>query len=794
MKSMFNTKTCQMVYYYSFFFFIILWNTTCYANETVRLQLKYKHQFQFAGYYVAIEKGYYDTEGLDVILLEGKPSIYEVEEVISGRTQFGVGTSDIVLSRLGGKPVVILANIFQHSPVALLTKKESGLRSPQDLYGKRVMMAQGEKSAELQAMFLNEGVSVDNITIVKPSWNLDDLINGRVDALSAYVSSEPYKLELKNIPYTIIGPSNYGIDFYGDNLFTSEDQIKKYPEQVAAFTRASLKGWKYALANPDETADLILRKYGSIRPDLNKERLLNEAKTYQKLILPNFVEVGHVNPGRWRHIADSYQKLGMIDKDYSMEGFIHNPDRTPDYTWLKWVAGISVVLILLVSGGAIILIIFNRKLAIEVDERKRAEEELSKLNLELEDRVKKRTEQLQKEVIERKQAEEKLRHNKEMLQMVFDGISDPLVMLGKNLEIGLLNKAASVYYHVGQKEVIGKPCHQAFRGTSSKCENCKVPAAVSNHQDLMLEREGFMDSNRIEQVVVYSVADKNNDESVAIIRISDVTNEKMLQKHIVQSEKLSALGFLVSGVAHEINNPNNFISFNIPILREYLNEIIPIIDNYAKEHENFELFGMIYPEFRKDVFKLVDNVENGSRRINIAVSNLSEISRTKEKTKIDCIDVKESIEKSVSICRSKINRMVKSFEVDIPDDLPMIFTDSETLETVVINLLINAVQAVDKENSWIRLNVTLDDSSQNDLIIEVRDNGCGLDEEIKNHIFDPFFTTKSPGEGTGLGLTLCHNSIEKCGGRIVVKSVPGEGSTFKVTLPNNDTKNRKYRA
>jgi len=150
MKSMFNTKTCQMVYYYSFFFFIILWNTTCYANETVRLQLKYKHQFQFAGYYVAIEKGYYDTEGLDVILLEGKPSIYEIEEVISGRAQFGVGTSDIVLSRLGGKPVVILANIFQHSPVALLTKKESGLRSPQDLYGKRVMMAQGEKSAELQ--------------------------------------------------------------------------------------------------------------------------------------------------------------------------------------------------------------------------------------------------------------------------------------------------------------------------------------------------------------------------------------------------------------------------------------------------------------------------------------------------------------------------------------------------------------------------------------------------------------------------------------------------------------------
>jgi signal transduction histidine kinase len=251
---------------------------------------------------------------------------------------------------------------------------------------------------------------------------------------------------------------------------------------------------------------------------------------------------------------------------------------------------------------------------------------------------------------------------------------------------------------------------------------------------------------------------------------------------------------LISGVVHEINNPNSFISFNIPILREYLSEMIPIIDDYAKEHENLELCSMAYPEFRKDVFKLVDNVENGSRRINIAVSNLRGMSRSKKGPKKQWVDVKELIEKSLSISRSKINRMVKSFEVDIPDDLPLVYTDPETIETVVINLLINAAQAVDKENSWIRLTVTLDDSSQNDLIIEVRDNGCGVDKKIKNHIFDPFFTTKSPGEGTGLGLSLCHNCIEKCGGRIEVDSVPGEGSTFKVTLPNNDAKNRKYTA
>lgn len=421
---------------------------------------------------------------------------------------------------------------------------------------------------------------------------------------------------------------------------------------------------------------------------------------------------------------------------------------------------------------------------IDITDRKRAEEELGKLNLELEERVQQRTSQLRKEVSERKQAEENLRKNKEMLQMVFDGISDPLVMLGKNLKIRLLNKAAYEYYHVGQEDVVGKPCHQAFRGISDICENCEIPAAVINDQHLILEREGFMDASRIEQVIVYPIAKMDFEKGAAIIRISDITNEKILQKQIVQTEKLSSLGFLVSGVAHEINNPNNFISFNIPILKEYLNKILPIIDDYAEYHENFELFEMTYPQFREDVLKLLDNIENGSRRITTAVSNLRGISRTKVKTNMDWVDVKEVIEKSVSICQSKIKWMVKSFEVDISDDVPLINTDSESIETAVINLLINAAQAADKDYSWIRLKVTFDDSLQNDLIIEVSDNGCGFDEKIKNHIFDPFFTTKSPSEGTGLGLTLCHNSIRKLGGRIEVDSVAGKGSTFKIILPD----------
>jgi signal transduction histidine kinase len=158
---------------------------------------------------------------------------------------------------------------------------------------------------------------------------------------------------------------------------------------------------------------------------------------------------------------------------------------------------------------------------------------------------------------------------------------------------------------------------------------------------------------------------------------------------------------------------------------------------------------------------------------------------------MDMIDIQEVIERCVSISRAKIDRLVESFEVDIPKDLPQIYADSATLELVVINLLINAAQAADKDKSWIKLQVSLDDSRQNYLIIEVRDNGCGIDERIQNHIFEPFFTTKSPGEGTGLGLTLCLNSIKELGGQIEVDSIQGKGSTFKVILPDKGNRHTK---
>ncbi len=387
-------------------------------------------------------------------------------------------------------------------------------------------------------------------------------------------------------------------------------------------------------------------------------------------------------------------------------------------------------------------------------------------------------------ITERKNSEKQIQKSKTMLQAVFDGISDPLILMDGNLSVKMINKAASKYYNVDVKDVAGKPCHHAFRGRTEPCEACDIPAAVLDGRSTSFERKGFMDPDRVEQVIIYPLIEKDRQAGAAIIRINDITESKLMQRQLIQSEKLNSLGFLVSGVAHEINNPNSFISFNIPILRDYLKELIPIIDDYTEKHPGFRMFEMSYPEFRQDIFGILENIEHGSNRINKTVANLREFTRMKDEIEKEWVDIKQVIEKAVALCKGKINRLIRSLEMNLLEGLPQVYTDPQNLEQVLVNLIINATQAADKEDSWIRLATRLGNTVPEKFIVEVSDNGSGMDQAIMNKVFDPFFTTKAPGEGTGLGLSICHTLIESLGGRIEVESELNKGSTFRIILPD----------
>jgi diguanylate cyclase (GGDEF)-like protein len=319
------------------------------ANETIHLQLRWNHQFQFAGYYAALEKGYYDKVGLDVVIHEGSIEKTPVQEVLKGNAQYAQANSELLYERLHGAPLVALAAFFQHSPSVLVARKE--LLSPSDLIGKKVMMFNKSMDTDLLAMLTNEGVDTKRVGILASSFELQDLIDGRVDAFNAYLTNETYFLKWQNFPFTVINPRNYGVDFYSDILFTSEDEIRNHPERVKAFRKATIEGWSYALENPDEIIELLINKYFV---EKSRRHLQFEAQAIRPLVVPDLIEIGHMNPARWQSMADTFVKAGMVDKKQvkkQLENFIYDPVIKLDKDTLHGYFGVAIV-----TSGVVIFI------------------------------------------------------------------------------------------------------------------------------------------------------------------------------------------------------------------------------------------------------------------------------------------------------------------------------------------------------------------------------------------------------------------------------------------------------
>jgi PAS domain S-box-containing protein len=308
--------------------------------EKVALQLKWLHAFQFAGYYAAAEKGFYAEEGLQVEIRPRIPSVNNIEQVLQGEAQYGVADTALLLERLHGKPVVLLASIFQHNPLVYLTLKSSGIVSPYELAGKRIM-SDPIDDAPLAAMLYETGITPDRYTRLDNSFNLDDLVQGKTDATSAYLTDQVDTLKRRGVEFNIIDPRNYGVDFLGDNLFTTKQELQQHPERAQRFRRASLKGWEYALAHPDELIQIILAKYNPGNR-LSAEHLAFEARETAKMILPDSIPIGRSDAKRFQRMQETYQRLGLADASANLDGFIYGLDgqaklplSAEEKTWLR---------------------------------------------------------------------------------------------------------------------------------------------------------------------------------------------------------------------------------------------------------------------------------------------------------------------------------------------------------------------------------------------------------------------------------------------------------------------------
>ncbi len=386
-----------------------------------------------------------------------------------------------------------------------------------------------------------------------------------------------------------------------------------------------------------------------------------------------------------------------------------------------------------------------------------------------------------RDITQRKLAENQLKRNQDLLQAVFDGISDPLYLVDAGMQIKIVNKVVTQFFEGSAEALTGQTCYAAFFGRTAICDNCRIREAIRDNERTTYERPGCLDPRKVEQVNIYPLR-LEQDEPGAIVHFRDITKAKQLEQELLQADKMISLGVLVSGVAHEINNPNNFIMLNAPLLQEAWQGIAPVLDQVHAEQGDFHIGGLPYSEMREWFPRLLSGIEEGSQRIKEIVRGLKDFSRRNEADLNHDVSVGQVVEEAVVLTNNLIKQSTNNFSLNLDSDLPLIKGNHQKLEQVVINLVQNACQALPTADRALSVRA-IPDPRRGGVIIEVSDEGQGIPREALPRIMDPFFTTKRTSGGTGLGLSVSLNIVKEHGGSIDVSSTEGQGTTMSVFLP-----------
>ena len=262
----------------------------------------------------------------------------------------------------------------------------------------------------------------------------------------------------------------------------------------------------------------------------------------------------------------------------------------------------------------------------------------------------------------------------------------------------------------------------------------------------------------------------------------DVTLEKTYEQQIQQADKLASLGQLVSGIGHEINNPNQFIRGNIKIMKQALDDMLPIVDEYYKDHPELKIARLKYDFFREHIMTLVEDMSHGSERIKGIVEGLRGFARKDEGLLVDNVDINTLIGATKRLVQNEVHKHGE-IELNLSEEVEPFPGNSQKIEQVMVNLIVNAAQAIpDDRKGLIKVSSSMEEGM---VVIEIEDNGKGMDEKTQKQIFDPFFTTKRAKGGTGLGLAISYRIIEEHGGNISVSSKQGVGTKFTIRIPVN---------
>jgi polar amino acid transport system substrate-binding protein len=257
---------------------------------------------------------------------------------------------------------------------------------------------------------------------------------------------------------------------------------------------------------------------------------------------------------------------------------------------------------------------------------------------------------------------------------------------------------------------------------------------------------------------------------------------ELRQRQLIQADKMSSLGILVSGVAHEINNPNGVIMLNLPLLDKAFTDAMPLLDAHYRKVGDFRLGWLNYSRMRDEIPELLNETLASAGRIKRIVEELKTFARQEDADFFEVVDLNQIAESAVRLVEPTLRKATDRFSTRLADDLPAVRGNFQRIEQVVVNLLLNASQALDENRGEIVLETDCS-TSAGEVTLTVRDAGIGIDARDLPHLMDPFFTTKRDQGGTGLGLSVSAGIVKEHGGRLAFDSIPGQGTTVRLFLP-----------
>ncbi len=728
------------------------------AAERVAVQLNWKHQFEFAAFYAAVERGYYRDAGLEVTIREGGPGIDTVKELLAGRADFGVGASALVVERSRGAPVVALAALMQHSPIALLASRKSGIESVHSLAGKPIAVDPHSRD-EIEAFLRASGLRPGSIHLVEQTdWTLAALDEGREVAKTVYVSNEPFLIQGREHEYLLLTPRSAGIDLYGNVLFSTEAMVNDHPDIVRAFRAATLKGLAYALEHPEEVASLILDRYDSQHK--SRQHLLFEAAQIRELTRPDIVEPGYMNPGRWRHVVDVYAGQGKLSADFDLDSFIYDPgpQKTPSWLILTLAASLAITM------GALIFVA-----------------KVKAFNL-----------RLGEEIAERKQAEKALRSSEAKYRELIDNANALILRLALDGTVTYFNECAEQFFGYSAAEMLGRhvvgtivPERESETGRDLAAMIHAIvadPWTYEHNENENITRDGrrvvvrwanraILDA-RQQQVGVLCIgqdvtAKRAMEKELAAHRdrleeqVAARTAELVLARAVAERASRSKSAFLAN-MSHEIRTPMNAI-----LGMAHLMTRDGVTPGQAERLKKIDSAGQHLLDVINDILDL-SKIEAGKL--------------TLDDVPVDMADLLATVSSMLAerVAARGLRLIVDAETIESP-----LRGDPTRLTQCLLNYANNAVKFTSAGTVTLRLRQLAENADTVLLRFEVVDTGIGIAPEAQARLFAPFeqadnSTTREYG-GTGLGLAITRHLAEMMGGNTGVFSSPGMGSTFWFT-------------